>query len=482
MLYLSVDRSRIRLLYLKKTLLGQYENAFYEKKHSVDLLDENGNATNTDLIASAIKEATSSIIPGGVKDKDVSIILPQASFQFFRTEVPADIAPSAVDSFIKDKARANIQKDLDGYLFDYLVQENEKQKQIIFFAVDKEVLSRYQEACSLVDLRIVSIIPEALSYFKLFEKTLRKDKKENILYIVYDKGQITGHLYDSYGPLSDKEWKEEVTEKTNVEDLLKNKITEYEKEGKKINRLILAGENSEQVRQDTFTKNVGVWTNPLKRIIPHFYQDYLKIFIMPADKTLPLLQYDVCIGAFIFSLDNKNFSLLKKKFAGFSTPKISAPKVGLPLKEILIFIISFGLSLAVFIAVSRLNTSDTVKKINFFAKPTATPTPVPPTPTPTVTVNKAEVKIKVLNGSGVRGKASEVKDVLNEAGYEEILTGNADNFDYTTTEIQVKKGKSSLANTLKEDLKDSVSAPKITTDLDEEDTADIILIFGSDFK
>ncbi|QQG44546.1 MAG: LytR C-terminal domain-containing protein [Candidatus Roizmanbacteria bacterium] len=484
MLYLFLHQNQIKLLYVKKTLLGQYESAFYEKKHSgVDFIDEKGAIKNIDLIASAIKEALSSITPSGIKDKDVYLILPQISFQFLRVDIPADIAPSAMNSFVLDKARANIAKDLENYLFDYLIQDNEKQKKIIFFALEKDLFHSYQEALSLVDLKVVNIIPESLAYFKLFEKTLRKEKKENILYITYEKDQLLGYLYDSYGPVDEVLWQTEIDEKSSIEEIIREKTTEYEKQGKKINRLILSGENSDSIRQDTFTKNVGVWTNPLKRIIPHFYQDYLKIFIIPSDKTLPLLQYDVCIGTFIFSLENKIFTLLKKRYSNLSASSLQNSKLSIPKKEIFIFIISFILSFLAFYAVSRMNDNNPFKQISFLSKPTPTPTVLPPTPTPTLPqVNKQELKVKVLNGSGARGKASQVKDLLTEKGYGEILTDNADNFDFETTEIEIKKSKANLAPIIKEDLKDSVTSPKITTSLDEESAADIIIIFGTDFK
>ncbi|MBI4004901.1 LytR C-terminal domain-containing protein, partial [Candidatus Roizmanbacteria bacterium] len=442
--------------------------------------DDSGGIINTDLLASAIKEATASITPTGLKDKDVYLILPPESFQFMRAEVPADIAPTAVSSFVMDKARQAVSKDLENYVFDYLIQDNEQHKQIIFYAFDKEALKSFQEVLSLVDLSISNILPGALAYFKLFEKTLRKEKREYILYILYGENQTTGYLFDSFGPIDNKRWHEEQETNTSIEKLLKSKVTEYAANGIKLNRLILSGECSENVRQDTFTKNVGVWTNPLKRIIPQFYQDYLKIFILPSNKTLPLLTYDVCIGAFIFVLESKTFSLLKKKFPGFSTSSLPKGAISLPVKEIVIFISSFALSFLTFIALSNFDVGK-LPPLPLLAKPTATPTPVPPTPTPTISVNKKELKIKVLNGSGMRGKATEVKDLLTEKGYGEILTGNADNFDYATTEIQVKKEKKHIANAIKTDLKEQVESPKVT-DLDDDAASDAVIIFGSDFK
>ena len=100
-----------------------------------------------------------------------------------------------------------------------------------------------------------------------------------------------------------------------VESPLKKIGSEYEDKHQKINRLILSGTLSDSVRQDTFTKDVGIWTNPLKRILPHFYADYLKMLVPIDNNPFPILQFDVCFGALIFSIENKGFSLLKNMFS-----------------------------------------------------------------------------------------------------------------------------------------------------------------------
>jgi hypothetical protein len=121
---------------------------------------------------------------------------------------------------------------------------------------------------------------------------------------------------------------------------------------------------------------------------------------------------------------------------------------------------------------------------NPFTKPTDTPTPtVEPTmtPTPTPKLERSEIKVKVLNGGGVPGKATVVKNLLKEKGYEEILTGNADDFDYETTEIQVKKDGANFGELMKADIKDNSASPKITA-LDEDEAPDVVVIIGKDFK
>jgi hypothetical protein len=91
------------------------------------------------------------------------------------------------------------------------------------------------------------------------------------------------------------------------------------------------------------------------------------------------------------------------------------------------------------------------------------------------------VRIKVLNGSGVSGKASAVKEILKEKGYQEILTGNADSFDYEKTEVLVKKEKTYLISVIEEDLKKYVSSFKIGT-LSDKEASDVVIVIGKDFK
>jgi len=490
MLYLFVDKTHIKLFYLKKTLLGQYEVSFYEKEHSIQFLNDTGKVVNIDLLASAIKEAVTIISPSPIREREVCLILPQEAFQFMRTEVPTDIAATAISAFVKDKARSILQVDLENTYNDFLLQDNQNQKQIIFFAMEKDVVKLYNDTLSLVDLQLSAIVPETLAYFKLFEKTLRREKRENILYGVYTKSEITGYFFDSFGPVDGQKWKVALTHESNIEEILRDKVEAYEKEGRKLNRLILSGESSENVRQDTFTKNVGVWTNPLKRIIPNFYQDYLKMLIVEMNKPLPILQYDVCIGAFILTIENKNFSLLKKKMNSSFTPSRARASgtsgSRFPVKEVIIFALAFGLSFGAFMLYlfltnkkpAEVPTQSAVSEVNVPATPTMIPTPVA---SPSAAIARKDIKIKVLNGTGAKGKATEVKELLKSKGYVDVLTDNADNFDYAVTEIQVKKDKAAIVATLLDDLKDNTTSPK-TKDLDDKETADVIIIFGKDFK
>lgn len=154
-----------------------------------------------------------------------------------------------------------------------------------------------------------------------------------------------------------------------------------------------------------------------------------------------------------------------------------------------IFALSFILSFGIIYGLSKLTDSG-FKLDSLFAgtkqekqeknnetvvlKPTSKPSPSP-------SVDRKKVKVKILNGSGIVGKANEVKDVLIEKGYTDIVTGNADNFDYETSEIQVKEGKNDIYSVLADDLSDLVDINESST-LEEDDPADVVFIIGKDIE
>jgi len=482
MIFLSLNQNQVKILFFKKTVFSHYEVDFFQKNHQTLLL--NNNEVEIDLVASAIKEGLDTIKKSR-GDKEVYLILPQNFFIFLRTEVPLDIAPSALYSFVWEKVNNQYHLEPNQIISELFIKENQHKKIVNFFGINLNHLENFQKIFNLLNLKLTGIIPESLSYFKLFEKTLRLEKKENIFFVCYQKETAFGYFFDNFGLLNGEKWFSQVDEKNSIEKVIKEKKAVLEKEGLKINRLIISGLASENIRQDTFTKNVGIWTNPLKKIITNFYQDYLKLLMVGNKEVLPILNLDVCFGAFVFFKENPNFSFFKKK--NYYNNMIKKPRIKIPStlkKEWLIFFISFILSLLFFVFLSNIKTKISLPSLTFksIKPPTPTPTHLPsPTPTPTIVVNKEKIRIKVLNGSGIPGKAATVKDILKEKGYQEILTGNADNFDYKQTEIAVKKEKNNLVSIIKEDLKKYVSSFKVTA-LSEKEASDIIIIIGKDFK
>jgi len=94
-------------------------------------------------------------------------------------------------------------------------------------------------------------------------------------------------------------------------------------------------------------------------------------------------------------------------------------------------------------------------------------------------VNKADFKIRILNGSGKSGVAIQARDFLAAKGYTVESTGNAANFDYKTTMVQIKDSKKEISKPLTNDLQERYSI-SIDLPLSEGELFDVLIIIGGD--
>lgn len=109
------------------------------------------------------------------------------------------------------------------------------------------------------------------------------------------------------------------------------------------------------------------------------------------------------------------------------------------------------------------------------------PTPIEEaTPTPEPEFDRAELKIQVLNGTGTPGVAGEAADFLENKGYQNVKTGNADSYEYDETIIQIKEEKADFLDQLRDDLTDEYVLAAETETLEEDADFDVIIILGAE--
>lgn len=154
-------------------------------------------------------------------------------------------------------------------------------------------------------------------------------------------------------------------------------------------------------------------------------------------------------------------------------PKTNQSKPTFP-KVILIIPLFLVVILFVVIFSSKIK-SDNSDQID----PSSSITPTISTPTP-IPIDVSSLKIKVLNGTGTSGQASEVVELLETKDFSVETTGNASNYDFTQTQIEIKKSISQeIINLLTEALGDNFS-PKISSQsLSDSSEFDVIITTGS---
>jgi hypothetical protein len=149
-----------------------------------------------------------------------------------------------------------------------------------------------------------------------------------------------------------------------------------------------------------------------------------------------------------------------------------------------IFLITFLATLLAFLLAGGiyvyLNGVKNTKTIEVKPTPEANLTVSPaPQATPEANVDLTTFKIDVLNGNGGIGVATAAKNIIEKAGFKVDTVGNADNFNFTDTVIQVKPSVSAdITSKLKDALSSNYSV-KIGDALSATDSFDIVVTVGS---
>ena len=146
-------------------------------------------------------------------------------------------------------------------------------------------------------------------------------------------------------------------------------------------------------------------------------------------------------------------------------PSSLLPKVMFTIPIILL------LAIFIFVVVHQNNNTNPISSSVESITPTTIPTPT----TQPVSV----YKIKILNGTGTAGQAGEVDKLLVKNGFQVESTGNADNYKYTQTQVQLKSSiPDNVVSLIKESLGNDYS-PKISdTNLPASSEFDIIITTG----
>lgn len=109
---------------------------------------------------------------------------------------------------------------------------------------------------------------------------------------------------------------------------------------------------------------------------------------------------------------------------------------------------------------------------------TATDTSPSATPSPEE-LKPSDYSLQVLNGSGIAGEAGRAEDLLTEAGFENVDTGNAGTYDFEETQVSLKAGVNEL---LFEKIKEALSSGYVVemseNTLEDSSSYDAVITVG----
>lgn len=466
--FISILYNKLHLLKISSPLIGK------KKIHtsSVTIPASEARNFNIDVWALHFKKALEKMAETKFTNSKAQLILDQRFWKFIRIEIPADIQDSAMEQFLKEELQGKVADFQVNSLYKFYLAEHKGKRVANIFILPRAVLTDIETLLSFYDIDIDTIYPEAVLIFRIFEHTLNKKKEETALFMEYGNELSTGLLFDSAGL-----YKEEpiVIESDSIRKSLKEFKLE---ETSTIARLILGGEMSTGIRQDNFTKDTGLWTNPLEKVLDHssyrqFAQKHglvpkllefhreLSLLKAIEDKTAAEISIPVKGRKDVRALNNLSF----RRPAPRSASRL--------LRNAVFILVSFT---ATFLLLNLALRNIGAIRLPSFR--TATPTPVPtrrPTAVPTVAVDRADVTIDIQNGVGTPGLANSFKTELTDLGYAVGTVGNAENYDYENTVI-IAPDRATF-NLLREDLGDwGVSSPVY----ENTNASRVTIIIGAD--
>jgi len=110
--------------------------------------------------------------------------------------------------------------------------------------------------------------------------------------------------------------------------------------------------------------------------------------------------------------------------------------------------------------------------------PSATQPAFTPSPTSAASpIPKEEVSIEIQNGTGISGAAASLESDLKTLGYSDITASNAENQDYTATQVTFSTSLDQTnVDTITNELEDVYQSVDVSTSSSQ--TADVVIITG----
>src|SRR4030042_2552678 len=163
-------------------------------------------------------------------------------------------------------------------------------------------------------------------------------------------------------------------------------------------------------------------------------------------------------------------------------PTVKGDKKGFKIVLLILLLLSFFAILVGGFLYYQKNISN--KEEATESKPTPTvelktsPTETPATSSGNLSnVKLSDLNVQILNGSGIPGQAGEVKTLISSLNFKKIDTGNADNYDYTDTEVSLKDSlPGSVFDQIKTKLEGTYTVIKSKDAVSKSSSYDIIII------
>lgn len=256
MTILSLLQESLHIVSINKPYFGKATTT----EGSVTIPPEHTQRFDVDTWASYVKKLLEKTNRTNKGKQKVHLILGQRFFTFVRIDIPVETPSSSVSEYIRHhlfESTLGISPQ-DSYLYETVTNRGTVYANV--YVLSLQTRAQIQTLLDLFDMSVEKIYPEAPLLFSTFSHTLNKNKTEPVFFLEYGQYQSTGLMFDAQG-LFDGQVR--VLDSHTIIAELKKIVASKPKPA----RLIVSGKLSTEIRQDSFTKEVGMWTNPLHRIL-----------------------------------------------------------------------------------------------------------------------------------------------------------------------------------------------------------------------
>ncbi len=469
-LLISLLHNSLHLLSIDRPYFGTQTVS----ESSVTLTPEHALQFDVDVWATYVKKLFEKThqLPKG--KPAVNVILGQRFFTFIRIDIPVETPPGDVDEYIRHHLFESNSSMSQEDIYSYELVTNRGTMHANVYILSDKTKKELQTLLDLFDMRIERIYPEAPLLFSAFSHTLNKNKQEPVFFLEHGQHQSVGLLFDAQGMLDGRV---RVLDSHAIVSELKKIVAHDPKPA----RLIVSGKLSTEIRQDSFTKEVGMWTNPLHRILQgSSIEKKGEALNLRGEFALTYLREIILLQALEEKKELLSLSVPLQTATASKAPKgNSSSRKWITMTFVILM--TAALTIGIVWGVEKTNITLQLPSVSLnklFPAPTPTPSPTPkPRPTPKPSALKREsISISILNGVGTSGLAGTYQERMEGKGYTVTDTDNADNYDYKVTVIQT--GNKAIYDLLAADLKLYVSGKPEFKKTDSTDSA--VIILGAD--
>lgn len=516
MIYIHISEESLEIIQTKRSLFSREEKIIScSRKILPEKVIGAEGIINGEILLSLIKEAFKAAYPSEIKDKKISLVIPDSEviIERFQVEKSKDISQAVID-----KAKFTLPLDISAYENFYKEIPSLSEKTILYTALPLKIVNEYAQLFLSDGIQVAFLSSTAFSVYALLKSII--NQKESIMYVNFGHN-LKYILLDGSGPVIVSEKKSSPkTFGADLKSLLKKVHAENNLQPKS---LIISGEKSLELQINDLLPDLEIPVLKIGSVLTEILAgqkitlDSGGVPVLYFDKVLGLINLSKMSDVPNFVVDIKNLSsqnlkteipqktfveetpveiAVKQEKTTDSIPEIqispaplpeniiekSTPAINSFLKNRTVLISLFvSVALILFGGFVLIGQSD--NNILPFLKtetPTPTLTPAPSlTPVPTIdaSLKRSDIKLSVLNGTDKSGFAKTTKDSLEELGYKNIKIGNADRDNYDKTSIKAKSAAQKYQALVINDLNKTFDTVNLES-LPEEADFDIEIILG----